>query len=125
MSAVSPQRQKPSPGSAASANQGSLLLWLEGGVVYSLNRMATLIWQQLENNPNGVELSQIVADIGEQCRFSTDGPFKEMFRRDVAELLAWFEERGVVKKKISNAIYQINGTTFRAEDGSADALYDE
>lgn len=128
MSAASQQREKSSPGSADGANQGSLLLWVEGGVVYSINRMATLIWERLEDNPNGVQLSRIVEDIGKQCQFRTDGPFREMFTADVRKLLEWFERRGVIKKKnqtSSDAIYRINGTAFRADDGSAPALYEE
>ena len=121
MSAASPQREN-------GAYQGSLLLWLEGGVVYSINRMATLIWERLENNPNGVPLSQIVEDIGKQCQLPTDGSFREMFKRDVETLLEWFEQRGVLKKKNEtspDATYQIKGTAFRADDGPPPALYEE
>lgn len=92
--------------------------------------MATIIWEKLEDNPNGVQLSQLVEDIKTQCQFPTDGPFREMFQRDVKELLTWFEHRGIVKKKDrapSATTYRINGTVFRAENtlSHSNTIYDE
>ncbi len=127
MSTVLPQLGRSSlssPVSIDGANQGSLLLWLEGGVVYSINRMATIIWEMLEDNPKGLQLSQIVDDIGKQCQLPTDSPFAEMVKRDVRELLEWFEHRGVLQKKglpVSEATYRILGTVFRAENQPSNA----
>jgi transglutaminase superfamily protein/coenzyme PQQ synthesis protein D (PqqD) len=98
-------------------SEGGLLLWVEGGLMYSINSTALLIWEKLEENRNGLPLSQLVDCLEEKySRSPSDADFRLELAHDIGEMLSRLHQQGLIRKKglhNSTAIYRITDGVLR------------
>ncbi|HEY2974377.1 MAG TPA: lasso peptide biosynthesis B2 protein [Pyrinomonadaceae bacterium] len=114
-----------SPPQIREKQEGSLLLWVERGAMFSVNSIATIIWKRLEENLKGRTLAELVDWIEQQCQSSAGNDLtREEIARDLSALLEQLENRGVIKKRAqsdSGTVYRITKGVLRTSDNSADS----
>jgi hypothetical protein len=117
-----PAQRQPVTASEASRKDGSLLLCVDKGLVISINRIATLIWTFLEQNPKGITLPEIVNYVERSCSEPSNKTIlRANIERDVSDLLIYLEQRQVIKKKSrhnSSRVYQIVKGILRTQTGA-------
>lgn len=97
------------------ARDGCLLLWFEGNVIFSLNESALAVWSEIEKNPLGVSIEQLVDYLE---RYYASSVSRLRLRRDVEELIRALSTRGFLKvaqPKRSEFVYKIKADVFRTD----------
>ena len=93
---------------------GCLLLQVDRGFIISINRVATLIWTHLEQNPKGLTLEEITDHVEASCGESPkNSVLRANMERDVCELLQYLEQRQVVKKRT----HRTSAPRYRSVEG--------
>jgi len=77
---------------AAYSEDGAVLLDIDSGVCYSLNTVASRIWQAIDSNP-GIRLKDIVADL--QARFEVA---TQQLETDASECLGNLERLRLIDR---------------------------
>jgi hypothetical protein len=101
---------------STTAEDGCLLLSIEGGLVFSINGSGLRIWELLEQHRSGATVDEVVDHL--ELYYADCAPARDRLVRDTQLLLAHLSERGLVRVEgsgPSTARFCVREDVFRTD----------